>query len=774
MGISMLIREKRISFGVLCGCLLAFLGCAVNAQSQKTASQEWTWMGGNSALPTGCSAGPSICETPPVYGVLGTPASSNTPGGRVGSSSWTDKSGNLWLFGGALSDTAGDSVYLNDLWRYNPTANEWTWMGGSNSQGPCVAWYGSKTCGASGVYGTRGTASSQNFPGGRFSASQWQDSAGNFWLFGGFGVDGNAQFGSLNDLWMYSPSTDEWTWISGSNTLGLCSYVNCGQAGVYGTLGSPAAGNGPGGRNGASAWADPSGNLWLLGGEGFDSAGTWSYLNDLWMFKPTTGDWEWVAGSSTSPLSVLNCSGCVPGARGLYGTQGTFASESMPGGRDGASAWLDGAGNLWLFGGIGYDSAQSLGELNDLWEFKPSLGEWAWMGGTSTLPEPDLYVVGDYGNLGTSSSTNIPGSRSDAAFWTDSSGKLWLFGGYLIDRFSYNDLWMYDPSTSEWTWMGGSNISPQTSNYGPAGVYGQLGTPSSSNVPGARRSGNAWVDGNGDSWLYGGEATDSAGVDGLLNDLWAYQPYPNAASPSFSVAGGTYPTSQTVTLSDSTSGSTIYYTTNGTAPTIGSTQYTGPILVAASETVEAIAIADGYTASAVVSAAYMIPPSFSLTVNPGSVSVKAGQSGSTTIAVQEEGGFNGSISFACSGLPAGDTCSFTTLTVPTQAGVSYTTLTVDTSSTSGALNRRGEGFGPAAALTALLCCFSLQKRRRWLMLVLLAAGVVGLGASSGCGGGGSGSGGGGGGGTQPVTSTITVTGTSGSLQSSTTFTLTVN
>jgi len=52
--------------------------------------------------------------------------------------------------------------------------------------------------------------------------------------------------------------------------------------------------------------------------------------------------------------------------------------------------------------------------------------------------------------------------------------------------------------------------------------------------------------------------------------------------------------------------------------------------------------------------------------------------------------------------------------------------------------------------------------------------AAGLGLPTACGGGGSSGGGGGGGGSQPVTSTITVTGISGSLQESTTFTLTVN
>jgi hypothetical protein len=51
----------------------------------------------------------------------------------------------------------------------------------------------------------------------------------------------------------------------------------------------------------------------------------------------------------------------------------------------------------------------------------------------------------------------------------------------------------------------------------------------------------------------------------------AYTIAPVLPAPAFSLAAGTYTTTQTVTISDSTAGTTIYYTTNGTAPTTSST-----------------------------------------------------------------------------------------------------------------------------------------------------------------------------------------------------------
>ena len=56
-----------------------------------------------------------------------------------------------------------------------------------------------------------------------------------------------------------------------------------------------------------------------------------------------------------------------------------------------------------------------------------------------------------------------------------------------------------------------------------------------------------------------------------------------AATPIFSPAAGTYTAAQTVTLSAATTGATIYYTADGTAPTTSSTQYTGAIPVSGSE-----------------------------------------------------------------------------------------------------------------------------------------------------------------------------------------------
>jgi hypothetical protein len=390
----------------------------------------------------------------------------------------------------------------------------WTWMSGSN-----VGYQ-------PGTYGTEGTAAPGNVPGGRETAVAWTDTSGNFWLFGGWGLDstGNGWW-YLNDLWKYS--SGQWTWMSGSNLVS--------QAGTYGTEGTAAPGNVPGARAYAVSWTDTSGNFWLFGGEGYDSSWTLGYLNDLWKYSSggtQANEWTWMGGSSTVP-------GANEGRAGVYGTLGNAAPTNMPGGRTAAAAWTDTNGNFWLFGGSGYDSAGNPGNLNDLWKYAPSTGEWTWVGGSSTVPVciADCENPGVYGTLGQPAATNIPGGRSGAVTWTDATGNLWLFGGSGADGFGnggiLNDLWKYTPSTGEWTWMGGSNDVGLSGAVD--GVYGTLGMPAAGNVPGSRDLSVSWLDSNGNLWLLGGWFAYGGYEWGDCNDLWEYTP----ANGEWTWMGGT-------------------------------------------------------------------------------------------------------------------------------------------------------------------------------------------------------------------------------------------
>jgi hypothetical protein len=92
-----------------------------------------------------------------------------------------------------------------------------------------------------------------------------------------------------------------------------------------------------------------------------------------------------------------------------------------------------------------------------------------------------------------------------------------------------------------------------------------------------------------------------------------------AARPTVSPAAGIYASTQKVTLSDATSGAVIYYTTDLSTPTTSSTRYQAPILVSRSTTIRAMAVAPGYSNSAVVNGKFTIQapaPTFSPAAGP--------------------------------------------------------------------------------------------------------------------------------------------------------------
>ena len=105
---------------------------------------------------------------------------------------------------------------------------------------------------------------------------------------------------------------------------------------------------------------------------------------------------------------------------------------------------------------------------------------------------------------------------------------------------------------------------------------------------------------------------------------------PTAATPTFSPAPGTYSAAQSVTLLDATAGASIYYTTNGTTPTVTPSELyspTTPINVSANTTIEAIAVASGYSNSAVASGTYVIgTPAATPTFSPAPGTYSAAQS----------------------------------------------------------------------------------------------------------------------------------------------------
>lgn len=78
------------------------------------------------------------------------------------------------------------------------------------------------------------------------------------------------------------------------------------------------------------------------------------------------------------------------------------------------------------------------------------------------------------------------------------------------------------------------------------------------------------------------------------------------ARPSLSTPAGEVAEGTEISIACITTGAKIFYTTDGTAPTAESTEYTAPIAINGLTTIKAIAIADGYLDSEIVSATYTV------------------------------------------------------------------------------------------------------------------------------------------------------------------------
>jgi YVTN family beta-propeller protein len=171
---------------------------------------------------------------------------------------------------------------------------------------------------------------------------------------------------------------------------------------------------------------------------------------------------------------------------------------------------------------------------------------------------------------------------------------------------------------------------------------------------------------------------------------------------------------------------------------------------------------------------------FTLTFNPTSTTVTAGQSGTFTLTVTPQGAFTNPISFSCSGLPALAGCSFSPASLTPNSSTVTSTLTITTTAhTASLVFPFGRRSRPLYALLLVLPAMLLgtvgmaaPKRRELLSYALVFLLVSGCLLQVACSGASNGSGGGSGG-TPAGTYTVTVTGGAGSAQHAAPVTLTV-
>lgn len=398
------------------------------------------------------------------------------------------------------------------------------------------------------------------------------------------------------------------------------------------------------------------------GGSGFDgtypsSGVTLDSNGDLYGTTPQGGQeggfggivWELTKSGVYKDLHDFDV-GTITDSDGLPGPDGYNPA---------AGVTLDGSGNLYGTTEFWGDFTQPTGGI--IWKLTPSgvYSDLHDFGGTLTVPggtAPDggCPIAGvTFDSSGDLFGTTFQGGNTSTAH-VYGLGVIWE----LTSTGSYQILHDFGATA---TTPGGQTVpdglSPEAGvTVGSNGtLYGLGDSPYANNT-------NAPVNPGG-----------GANGDGMLWSLVV-----GIAPPTIYPAAGQYVTQVTVSISDTSPGTTIYYTTDGSTPAVGvgTTQaYAGSFTLTSSATVNAIAVTAGGASSAVSTSAYVIVPVAlqSITVTPHSLTGGAGATATINMTgIVPAGGAVVTLS------TDNAAATFTTTTVTVPAGATSTTAQITT------------------------------------------------------------------------------------------------
>ncbi|HEY1056627.1 MAG TPA: kelch repeat-containing protein [Emticicia sp.] len=309
-----------------------------------------------------------------------------TPSPRQSAATWTDKQGNLYMFGG---NTGMLDEYLSDFWIFDIKKQNWTQL--SNS----------KELNKKNQSTGKNKNNTNNLPAARAKAATWVDNKGDFWLFGGTTHDytlGRDIY--FNDLWKYDTNKNNWLWVSGN---------------LEGNTKVEVAEIIPSARFSSAAWFDGTNNgLWLYGGFGLNSTATaYGGLSDMWFFDVKKEKWTLKSGDYKLSKS---------------GTVKSIAKESAannPGFRYSSITWQDKKGNFWLYGGQFSFKNDTLKSDRKVWKYNLKTSSWSTI---FTNTSPSILASG--------------------AAMIDEQNNVWLLCGEFIDnRFNMrysNGIWKFN------------------------------------------------------------------------------------------------------------------------------------------------------------------------------------------------------------------------------------------------------------------------------------------------------------------------------------------
>lgn len=435
----------------------------------------WTWMSGPELFwPTSGTA---------VFGTQGVPSPTTFPGTGLNAAYWTDLEGKFWLFGGDGGASSAD----NNLWKYDPDINQWTWVKGAGS-------FDDLTTFQQAVFGIQGVPDDANTPLGNENGwlyhVAWTGQDGNLWL-----LESNVQTGNCA-TWKYTIATNQWTWMHGNTPV------------HYGTQGLASPQNNPGffsdtGRG----WVDDEGDLWFFDGM---NGGV------MWEYSMADNQWTWVTGTP-------NPAGSGVLSPNVFGLRGVFDPSNQPGSCFIHQSWKACDGTFYMFGPLQTYSTTEYSQysVSVMWRFDPVIKQWAWVGGnTNPDPVPQYNAAypatpSNFPQACTFAPNNVPSAPAAMVgrinAWTGHDGLLY---GY---HYSQGFLWCYDPSTDQFARVHGDlqpccGVQGFLDNFGS--VIGTLGVPDAANTPGLT-GGPSWVDRQGNLWKFGA-TTDGSGIGPMM------------------------------------------------------------------------------------------------------------------------------------------------------------------------------------------------------------------------------------------------------------------
>ena len=321
-------------------------------------------------------------------------------------------------------------------------------------------WLGPQQPNIQPVFGTLGSSSADNTPGGRIGYLTTTDAQGRIWLYGGYVINERGSkmneeelaFNYQANLWCFHPDTKCWERVNGgTNSDSIYQF--------YESLGEDNPANSPGDYGGyfynACFFTDNEGHLYLFPTE--------SPEKSLWRYTIANHQWACLLNEA----KIDNDSLVQPEAKD---------PENPLNIQWGSACAIDSKGDFWFFGGFGIASTDRKATIAVLWRFSNRDHSWHRIGMSSSSP-------GTHGQKGEESTNFWPPPREFCKLWADTSGHLWMFGGQqrvppprkaeyrIVDGTKrlfrscfgsesiriglYSDLWRYDIASSQWAWMGG-------------------------------------------------------------------------------------------------------------------------------------------------------------------------------------------------------------------------------------------------------------------------------------------------------------------------------